>query len=83
MEAMITTSVTTGQISQISVPGWRRIWIQGACAGLAATAAVEVYAAISKAAGVRMRAGAPGAHAVQHLTVGTFAMAVLICTLDD
>jgi hypothetical protein len=81
MEAMITASGTTGQASQASAPGWRRIGIQGACAGLAATAAVEVYAAVGKAAGVSMRAGAPGAHAAQQLTVATFAMAVLMCTL--
>lgn len=78
---MVTTSGTTGQVSQASVPGSRRIWIQGACAGLAATVVVEFYAAVSKAAGVRMRAGAPGAYAAQQLTVGTFAMAVLVCAL--
>jgi hypothetical protein len=81
MEAMITASGTIGPVSKASAPGWHRIGIQGACAGLAATAAVEVYAAVSKAEGVRMEAGAPGAHAAQQLTVATFAMAVLMCTL--
>jgi hypothetical protein len=58
-----------------------RVSAGGAAGWLAATAAIEAYAAIVRAAGVPMQAGAPGAHTAQHLTAGTFAAAVFLCTL--
>ena len=58
----------------------RRIVLDGIVGALVATAAIEAYAAIGRAAGVPMRAAAPGSDAASSITAGSFASGVLICS---
>jgi Family of unknown function (DUF6069) len=58
----------------------RRVLIGGLVGGVAATIAVEGYAAVARAAGVPMLAGAPGAHTASPITPDSFAVGVLVCT---
>ncbi|QXJ22977.1 hypothetical protein AGRA3207_004063 [Actinomadura graeca] len=58
----------------------RPVWFACAAAGLAASAATELYGLAARAAGVPMQAGGVGAPAAEPITVGMFAMGTLICT---
>jgi peptidoglycan/LPS O-acetylase OafA/YrhL len=78
---MTSTYTTIDHAATRTKPAWRSICIGGAVGWLAGTVAVEAYAAIGRAAGVPMKAGAPGAHSAQHLTAAAFAMAVFVCAL--
>lgn len=73
-------SQTTSRDNRASMRSTWRIALAGAAGGIAATAAVELYGAVGRAAGITMRAGAPGAHAAAPVTAGSFAIGVLICT---
>lgn len=56
------------------------IWLVGAIAGVAASAATELYGLAAGAAGVPMAAGSIGSDTAQPISVGMFAMGTLICT---
>ncbi|WP_242910908.1 DUF6069 family protein [Actinomadura terrae] len=58
----------------------RPLWLVGAVAGAAASAATEVYGLVARAAGVPMEAGGIGAATADPVTVGMFAMGTVICT---
>jgi hypothetical protein len=79
---MTTTSLrkTTTRTDRGSRGSTWRIALAGAAGAIAAIAVVEVYAAIGRAAGISMRAGAPGAHTALPVTPGSFAIGILICT---
>jgi hypothetical protein len=79
---MTTTSLskTTTRTDRGSRRSTWRIALAGAAGGVAAIAAVEGYAAIGRAAGIPMRAGAPGAHTALPVTAGSFAIGILVCT---
>lgn len=80
-ENMTTTSLSKAtRTDRGSRRSTRRIALGGAAGGIAAIAAVEVYAAIGRAAGIPMRAGAPGAQTALPVTAGSFAIGILICT---
>jgi Family of unknown function (DUF6069) len=74
------TTTTTHHDVQTTGPVWRRVALGGVAGWLAATAAVEVYAALGRAVGLSMRAGAPAAHTAQPVTAANFALGVFICT---
>lgn len=58
----------------------RPVWLVGAVAGVAASAATEAYGLLARAAGIPMSAGSVGAPSAGPITVGMFAMGTLICT---
>lgn len=58
----------------------RPVWLVGATAGVTASVVVELYGLVARAAGVPMEAGSVGAAAADPITVGMFAMGVLIST---
>jgi hypothetical protein len=49
-------------------------------AGAAALIAIELYAVLIRAAGVPMRAGLPGAQAASPVTLGSFALGIVLAT---
>jgi hypothetical protein len=57
-----------------------RLLRSGLTAGAAALIAIELYAVLIRAAGVPMRAGLPGAHAPSPVTLGSFALGVVLAT---
>jgi len=79
MNTAIATT-TTDHDNQTNRPTWRRLALHGVAGCVAATAAVEFYAALGRTAGVAMLAGAPGAHTAQPVTAASFAFGVFICT---
>jgi len=52
----------------------------GLMAGVAALAAVELYAVAIRAAGIPMKAGFIGAHAASPVTLASFATGIMVCT---
>lgn len=74
------TTKTTRHDADTARPAWRRVALAGVAGWLAATITVEVYAAVGRAAGLSILAGAPGAHAAQPVTSASFAFGVFICT---
>jgi hypothetical protein len=78
---MTSTSTIVNHSASRAKPSPHRVAIAGVAGWLAATVAIEAYAAAGRAAGVPMQAGAPWAHSAQHLTTATFGVAVFICTL--
>jgi hypothetical protein len=56
---MTSTYTTSDRAAPRTKPAWRSISIGGATGSVAGTVAVEAYAAIGRAAGVPMKAGAP------------------------
>jgi lysylphosphatidylglycerol synthetase-like protein (DUF2156 family) len=78
---MTSTYMTSDHTARRTKPAWLAICIGGAIGWLTGTVVIEAYAAVGRAAGVTMNAGAPGARSAQHLTAATFAMAVFICSL--
>jgi hypothetical protein len=70
MNTAIATT-TTDHDNQTNRPTWRRLALHGVAGCLAATAAVEFYAALGRTAGVAMLAGAPGAHTAQPVTAAS------------
>ncbi len=56
------------------------VWLVSVLAGLAAAVTTELYGLVARAVGVPMRAGNIGADHADPVTVGLFAMGVLICT---
>jgi hypothetical protein len=76
------TSTTSQPVSPavVSRVPARRVWRAAVVAAAAATAAIELYAAGVRAAGVPMKAGFLGAAAASPLTAASFATGVLVCT---
>jgi hypothetical protein len=58
----------------------RPVWLVGAVAGVAASAATEAYGLAARAVGVPMSAGSVGAPSAGPITFGMFAMGTVICT---
>lgn len=80
---MTTTSLSNTTTTRNHRGSGRSTWrivLGGAAGWIAATAVVELYAAVGRAAGIPMRAGAPGAHTALPVTPGSFAIGILICT---
>lgn len=77
---MTATFATTRQDAPTTRPAWHRVALGGVAGWLAGTAAVEAYAALGRAAGLPMLAGAPGASAAQPVAPMDFAFGVFICT---
>lgn len=73
-----TISQPTSQLTR-GVPV-RRVWRGAVIAAATATAAIELYAAAVRAAGVPMKAGFLGAATASPLTPASFATGVLVCT---
>lgn len=58
----------------------RRVLPHGALAGAVALVAIELYAALLKAAGIHLKAGLPGSHAASAVSAASFAIGVLLAT---
>ncbi len=58
----------------------RPVWQASSLAGLAASAAVEIWGLAARAAGVPMRAAGLGSHHATPVTVGMFAMGTMVVT---
>lgn len=56
------------------------VWRGAIIAAVTATAVVELYAVITRAAGVPMKAGFLGATAASPISYGSFATGILVCT---
>ncbi|MES9541420.1 MULTISPECIES: DUF6069 family protein [unclassified Actinomadura] len=67
-------------ITQTITSGHRPIWLTGAAAALAGSAATELFGLVARAAGIPMEAGSIGAATPDPVTVGMFAMGTVICT---
>lgn len=56
------------------------VYRSGLTAGAVALLAILLYAIIVRVAGVPMKAGLPGAHAAQRVTLGSFAVGIVLAT---
>jgi hypothetical protein len=80
-ERIMTASATTGTATTIAGRlAARPVWQVCYLAGLAACVPVEIYGLIARAAGVPMRAAGFGSHTAGSITVGMFAMGVMVIT---
>ena len=75
---MSSTTTTPSAQPTASRPA-RPVWQVSALAGVIAAAAAELYGLAARPAGVPMPAGGLGAARATPITVGMFAMGVLIC----
>jgi hypothetical protein len=77
---MSITSTAHTPSSTSSRSGTRRVLRYGALAGMVALPVIEAYAALTKAAGIPLKAGLPGTHTAALVTASSFAAGIVIAT---
>ncbi len=76
----ITSTAPARSSSTSSRPSTQNVLRHGVLAGVVALPVIEVYAALTKAAGIPLKAGLPGAHTASPVTAGSFAVGIVIAT---